>query len=155
MRAHAVLKPIASSRVALLVGALVVLIAVGAPARAEGDESEPAPETSLWEDVKSLYEKAKSTGEQVPRDVYQWIRDDLKHLGDWEYLVVEVDAGDASALETRLNELGQERWELCWAMPGDEVRYVMKRRSRTYLNHIPMSDLLGLLPAGDGGESNP
>ena len=39
---------------------------------------------------------------------------DLENIGDWEYKVIDLTDGCAAAMETTLNELGNDRWEVFW-----------------------------------------
>ena len=113
--------------------------------------------------IRDLYQRAREAGESVPEDVYDWAKADLSRLGDWEYLVVGVEPpGDSTAgerddemLQTRLNALGADRWEVFWIdSRGDRLRLFAKRPTRSYLKHIPFSALGRLLPSGgsSGGE---
>jgi hypothetical protein len=108
-------------------------------------------EGSVWKDVVRLYEMARDKGEQVPKDVYEWARQDLQRYGTWEYRVVKVSAG---AIEKTLNELGTERWECVWIEPaGKQLQLILKRPVRSYLRNLPLSQVLKLVPgAGSGDE---
>ncbi len=96
-----------------------------------------------------LYERALEAGEkiQIPDDVLERAREEIKRIGTWEYHVMTFTAPQDTTLEQRLNELGQERWE-CHATPrGQEgVRLVCKRPVRSYLKNIAVTDLLRLIP---------
>ena len=109
--------------------------------------TEESSDSGVWNEVVRLYESAKKKGEQVPKDVYEWAREDLKRHDTWEYHVVEVtNAG----IEKTLNKLGAERWECIWIQPaGKRLRLVLKRPVRSYLRNLPLSQVLKLLP-GDG-----
>jgi hypothetical protein len=125
---------------------LVALLA--GPAVAQEATEEP----SSLEDVLALYEWAKQAGE-VPKDVYTWAKEDLANIGDWEYMVVQLDLAGATALEFKLNELGADRWELIWVnQEGSKVRLVLKRSVRTWLTKLPLSELLKMLPGAPGGD---
>ena len=121
-------------------------------------DSSPAPaspesigESEVWSEVERLYELAKRKGEEVPKDVYEWVAEDVKRYGDWEYRVVDLSPDDAAALETRLNEMGAERWECIWIEARPQAtRLFLKRPAKNYLRTLPLSDLLKLVPAGDG-----
>jgi hypothetical protein len=130
--------------VVLIFGALCSL----APAAQEAEDEAPA-EATLWDEVVKVYEAAKEQGEQVPKSVYDWVRNDLGSVGDWEYMVFELKGADSAVMEKKLNDLGTERWECIWIQPvGTKTRFVMKRPSRTYLKHLPLSQLLKMVPAG-------
>ena len=129
---------------------LLLLVSLSAPISSQEDPDDER-DTGVWDEVERLYERAKETGERVPKDVYDWIREDIKNLGDWEYRVVEFGSSDSKSIENKLNELGQERWECIWVQTsGKTPRIFLKRPIRSYLTTLPLSQLLKLLPAGDG-----
>ena len=104
---------------------------------------------SIQDQIRELYEKARRSGEDVPADAYEWARGDIEKIGDWEYRILRVARGDDAALEAQLNELGTERWEAFWIDPRpDGLWVVLKRPVRTYLRHIPFSELRHLIPGG-------
>ncbi len=112
------------------------------------DEGEPG----VWEEIQRLYEKAKEKGERVPKDIYEWAREDVQGIGDWEYKILTVDHPAPEQLQKQLNELGVERWDCFWVeRRGDDVVLYLKRPSRTYLRHIPFSDLMRIIPSGESG----
>ena len=120
---------------------------------AAAQEEEPAAdaveESGVWAEVRRLYDEAKKAGERVPKDIYEWVRQDLQRSGDWEYRVVDVDAGVPEGIEETLNELGAERWECFWVgVAGGKSRFVLKRPARTYLQRVALTDLLKLIPGG-------
>ncbi len=92
---------------------LLLVVSSSAPISSQEDPGDE-PEPGVWDDVERLYESAKETGERVPKNIYDWIRQDIENLGDWEYRVVELESSDAKSVEGQLNELGQERWECIW-----------------------------------------
>lgn len=136
---------------ARLLGLLVVVSFCGSVSCQEQPvEPEESVEPGVWEEVERIYEKAKETGEHIPKDIYEWIRRDIENLGDWEYRVVEI-VGDANTLELKLNELGRERWECIWIEPSaQKTRFFLKRPVRSYLKTLPLSQLLKLIPTGGG-----
>lgn len=121
-------------------------------------EPEPAADPSsadqgALDQVLELYEKAKDAGEQVPVDAYEWARNDLENIGDWEYLVIDIPVFDATAVQQRLNELGTERWECIWIQAnGNSTSFILKRPTRSYLKHLPLSQLFKLVPRGESAE---
>lgn len=139
----------------LVATAVVVLVLLSLPivAWAEDDDKEsPAKESSpLMDKVLELYEKAKRSGENVPDDITEWLKEDFAKFGDWEYRIIRTNppqnsSGD-EALEALLNELGQERWNCFWVeRKNGEMTFFMKRPSKSYLKSIPMMDLLKLIP---------
>ena len=135
---------------------LIVAMQLGmATASAPAEEVEESLEPSAWEQVLELYESAKAAGENVPADVYAWVKQDFTSIGDWEYLITELSAEtEATVLQHHLNVLGKDRWECVWIQPiGDQTRYIMKRPARSYLKHLPLSQLLKVMPGGGSGGS--
>lgn len=125
----------------------VILFALSVPALGQEAAPEAEPDTGIWKEILRLYEKAKETGEQVPKDVYEWLTQEVQGLGDWEYRVVEMKEASPAELEARLNELGTERWECIWIETvGRKTRYTFKRPVKGYLGQIPLSELIKLLP---------
>jgi hypothetical protein len=124
----------------------IVLLSLLQPAVAQDAVPEAEPDEGIWREVLRLYEKAKQTGEQVPKDVYEWLRQEAGTIGDWEYRVVEMKEADAARTEARLNELGAERWECIWIQTvGRKTRFILKRPAKNYLGQIPLSQLMKLI----------
>ncbi len=137
-------KPSASVLITVL-----VLSLAGSPARAEDPQTE---DTGIWNQVVALYEQAKDAGETAAEDVYEWAREDLEAIGDWEYKVQYLPNVNHIALEKKLNELGTERWEVIWIdRQGPNLIVTMKRPSRTWLNKLPLGQLLKAAAPGSGG----
>ena len=104
---------------------------------------------SLQDQIRELYERARRSGEEVPADAYEWAREDIEKIGDWEYRVLAVESVGDRALEEQLNELGSDRWEAFWIEPRPGgLRVVLKRPSRSYLRHVPLQELRHLIPGG-------
>ena len=79
----------------------------------------------------------------------------MQSIGDWEYKVKYFSNPNHIALEKQLNELGTDRWEVVWIdRQGPNLIVTLKRSSRTWLNKLPLGQLLKLVaPGGDtGGE---
>ena len=131
--------------------AVLVLSLAGAPTPAQEAESE---DTGIWSQVVALYEQAKQAGETAAEDVYEWAREDLEAIGDWEYKVEYFSNPNHIALEKKLNELGLERWEVVWIdRQGPSLIVTMKRPSRTWLNKLPLGQLIKVAaPDGGGGD---
>ncbi len=126
--------------------ALCALLAGAAWAQEEIEEQEEPGkqeeagkgDEGTWAEVREAYAKAKrkamEMGESVPDRVPDWVVEDLKNVGDWEYRVVEAQRDE---LEATLNDLGAERWE-CFAVEGGgkKVQLVFKRRKRSRLREL-------------------
>ena len=145
--------PTRAAQIVLLVAlvSLAPLFAGGA----EQDTEEKAPATTgIWDRVLTLYEAAKEAGEQVPKDVYAWVKQDFGKIGDWEYLVTDLSLSDTDAVQRRLNELGSERWECIWIhTSGKKTSFIFKRPAKSYLRNIPLPQLMNLIPGGGSDSS--
>ena len=106
---------------------------------------------ALKERVRELYQQARESGQKVPKDALEWARQDLHRIGDWEYKIVDLPREVSHSRQARLNELGSERWEAFWMEPvRDGTRVYLKRRSRSWLEKLPLSELRRLVPSGGG-----
>ena len=87
--------------------------------------------------LKALYEKAKAAGEQVPEDILEWAKSDVKKIGSWDYKIVSVSSESEEAILNELKRLGNQRWECFWVepIPGGN-RFYMKRAVRSYLQIV-------------------
>ena len=137
----------------LLFGLLIAACS-GEPGQPAGYDP-PTPKSTDWSrQLRELYDSAKEKSEAVPPDIFEWARDDVQRIGDWEYLVVSLpEDDDDGALATALNELGKERWEVFW-IDGQAggFRAFLKRPTRSYLRVIPLAELRRLVPGWGGGE---
>ena len=120
-------------------------------------ESELYPSFTLFGSVglatadsgRNFLTSGKDAGEQVPKDVYVWVKQDFGKIGDWEYLVTDLPLSDTDAVQKRLNELGSERWECIWIhTSGKRTSFIFKRPTQGYLRNIPLSQLMKLIPVG-------
>ena len=101
----------------------------------EGDDATTTDSPSMsYTKLKELYEKAKAAGEQVPEDILEWAKSDLKKIGTWDYKIVLVSSESEAAILNELKKLGSQRWECFWVepFPGGK-RFYMKRAVRSYL----------------------
>ena len=133
-------------------GTLFLLVAVALAGCATDPDSPPSSGDqveALKERVRELYRQARESGQQVPKDALEWARQDVRRIGDWEYKIVDLPREDPRARQERLNELGAERWEVFWMEPaGEGTRVYLKRRTKSWLEKIPLSELRRLLPVG-------
>jgi hypothetical protein len=101
----------------------------------EGDEATTTDSPSMsYTKLKALYEEAKAAGEQVPGDILEWAKSDLKKIGTWDYKIVSISSESEEAILNELKRLGSQRWECFWVepKPGGK-RFYMKRATRSYL----------------------
>jgi hypothetical protein len=124
---------------------MLIAVAVLGCDKRPGEDSQA---DRVMEELRGLYEKAL---EEAPEDAVEWAKEDIGRYGDWEYRVVVIPEEAGEALETRLNELGAERWEVFWMeRAGADLRLFLKRPAKSYLRSVPLS---GLGTAISGGES--
>ena len=138
----------------LALAALSVLTALGTGLACSSGEDRPGEgftREDLERRVRELYDRAREAGDEVPADVVEWAQQDVARIGDWEYRVLRLEDGGDAALEERLGELGEERWQVFWLeRRGDAYRVFLKRPARSYLQRVPLSDLRRLVPSGGG-----
>lgn len=102
-----------------------------------------------WRIVQKLYDTAKANGEDVPKDVMEWAKQDIRKIGAWEYKIIELQTSDPRAIETELNTHGRLRWQCYWIEDmKDGKRFYLRKAGRSYLRLIPAGDLLKLIPVG-------
>ncbi len=122
--------------------------------RAVSEGNQTVAQTTRW--VTDLYQAAKDEGLTRANSVKEWVTDDWQSKGDWQYKVVTLDPSDAAAVEQKLNELGQDRWD-CFHVEAtdDQWTFLMKRPKRSYLKNLPLRDLANILPmiSSDGEQS--
>ena len=112
-------------------------------------ETEP-----IMKEVERYYELAKEKGEQVPKDVKQWLSENIENLTTWEYHITSWPSRTPpKELQSELNKLGIERWEFIDSFESNgNIQFVFKRRKSSYLRHIPYRDLIRLFPNGSSQE---
>jgi hypothetical protein len=102
----------------------------------DGDDATATDSTSrnYTEQFRALYEKAKAAGEQVPEDILDWAKSDVKKIGTWDYKIVSFSSESEEAMLDELKRLGSQRWECFWVepIPGGK-RFYMKKAARSYL----------------------
>ncbi len=104
----------------------------------DGDDATATDSPSMsYSQLKALYEKAKAAGEQVPEDILEWAKSDVKKIGTWDYKIVSVSLESEDAMLNELKRLGNQRWECFWVepVPGGK-RFYMKRAVRSYLQIV-------------------
>jgi hypothetical protein len=147
-------------RRALRIGRVVpaALLSLAVACSGPGGDDPPAgaagaDDSGPWAEVERLYEQAREAGETVSADAYEWLKEDLDHIGDWEYRLIVADPVEIE-LERTMNKLGVERWECFAVVPeGSSLRLFFKRPVKSYLKHIPISDLWKLVPGKGEGDA--
>ena len=110
-----------------------------------------ASDSMAW--ATEMYNNLKTRGLTTASDTQQWLASDWKNAGAWEYKT--LTATSASTVERELNELGAERWEcfhVAGAVAGKQTFY-LKRPVHSYLNNLPMKDVMHLLPIIGAGKA--
>ena len=108
-------------------------------------------EPSYWDIIKKKFEEAKSDDKELSDTAKEWIEEDIKKIGDWEYKVLRMKYEGTVKLEQTLNELGNERWECFWVEKKDETFILMfKRPVLSYLQRIPKGELFKMLNSAQG-----
>ena len=109
--------------------------------------NEKISNSEIIEEVSKLYKKAKESGEQVPDNISDWIKEDISRIGDWEYKVLHMEIEAGIQKESFLNIHGRQRWECFWVREnGEEMEFYFKRPARSYLKSIPLKNLIKLIP---------
>lgn len=126
--------------------AIAVLALACGLAACSGEEGQPSNTEQALDELQRFVDEARA---MAPDNPVQWAREDLERYGDWEYRIVAVVDADAGALETELNELGTERWEVYWIERTDAgLRLFLKRPAISYLRAIPFSEVGRAIPNG-------
>ncbi len=141
-----------AGRCSYILAASLAIAAAGcggeSPQSPAAESPEPSATQKTLDELQAKYDEL--TAERLD-DPVQWASDDLENIGDWEYRVVELpSAASAAELETALNELGNDRWELVWieeTSSGSQA--ILKRPAVSLLSKIPLSQL-GRLIMGSG-----
>ena len=126
---------------------VVYLCAVYAFGVDEGEGKSEEEGSSYWERVKEAYEEAKSDKEGITEGTKRLIKKDIDRIGDWQYKVIILNAGEASnEIENQLNELGEERWECFFVDAAEGKRmFYFKKPKISYLQKISKADVVKLL----------
>ncbi len=112
----------------------------------------PAPSITarMVEQLSAVYADLAALIGDNPAEAVGWAQEDIENLGDWEYRIVEIDEREDSGIETALNALGNERWEVYWVQDGNGgAKFYLKRPSLSYLSRVPLSTLLRIFPGGE------
>ena len=111
-----------------------------------GDDEEESTTDKALRELQAKYDEL--AGDSLDEPV-QWASEDIENIGDWEYVVREVPFTSAVDLESELNTLGDDRWELAWMERTDTgFLLILKKPSISWLSKIPLSQI-GRLMIGD------
>ena len=116
----------------------------------ENESQESSAAQRAMDELQNKYDELIKDKVDVP---VEWATDDLENIGDWEYQVVSLSYTSPEDLQSQLNELGNERWEVIWleAAPGGFLA-VLKKPSISYLSKIPLSQLGRIVIGGPEGQ---
>lgn len=118
------------------------------PAETAAEEEQSATSRALGE-LAAAYQGLSGLLDQGSDEAVERVQEDIENLGDWEYRIIVLDDESAEVLETELNLLGNERWEVYWVEPTrDGIRFYLKRPSISYLSRVPLSTLMRLFIGG-------
>ena len=119
--------------IAIIVASCAVLMSCGV-----SDDNAPSMSKRYTAKVQEIYEKLKASGEAVPDNIVDWIKEDIEKIGAWEYKFVHSDADPDSGVENMLNDLGQKRWDCFWIeRRGKGLTLYLKRPVKSYVSTIP------------------
>jgi hypothetical protein len=122
---------------------LIIALMIPAPLFAAEEVSE---ESSYWDQIKEKFQNQADQGKEKTQQAKEWIEEDLKRIGDWEYHIEVLSFDDLPQLAEKLNTLGQQRWQCFWVEPHkDQTVFLFKRPAISYLRRIPRGDVLRLL----------
>lgn len=108
-------------------------------------------ESSYWGNIKKKFEEAASDNKELSGQAKDWIEEDIKKIGDWEYKAINIKYESKEELENKLNELGNERWECFWIEKREkDPLFMFKRPKASYLQKIPKGELFKMLNPAQG-----
>jgi hypothetical protein len=116
--------------------------------------SKEAPESSekknkegYLDKILDFYSRAKRSGQNLGGDVSSWLLRDVAQTGNWEYQVEDFSNRSRDSIVELLNEMGNKRWELADVISEeDEKLAIFKRPKESFLDYVPASELITLLP---------
>ena len=114
---------------------------------------QPADDTSAARKaLEELQQKYDELIEDKFGDPVEWAAEDIENIGDWDYKVENLAFASPEDLESRLNELGNEKWEVIWLeRTNDGFLAVLKKPSISYLSKIPLSQIGRYVIGGPDG----
>lgn len=119
-----------------------------------GEESYLDQLKRLIDELTASGEDTTETGKQLAQGAKIWLKEDLKKIGDWEYKQLTIQLTEIDKMEEQLNTLGTDRWNCFWVQAHrNKLHLLFKRPAVSYLHKIANIDILKLISAGAGGES--
>ena len=115
--------------------------------------SNTAEDTMEW--AGEMFKSLKDQGLTTANSTKEWVQSDWNRMGAWEYKVVQLSDSPAEKIEKELNGLGDDRWECFHVSKLEENGPIMmyfKKPAKSYLKHVPLKDMMKLIPMMDSGE---
>lgn len=92
---------------------------------------------SIGKKVKELYQKAKESGEKVPENMMDWVKEDIEKIETWEHKIVFLDDEIESENERGVHNNIAESFSCLLEQAKQGVFYWMsKKHLPRYLNEI-------------------
>ena len=131
----------------------LLIAAISAVTGLSACNPEPQDEvTGVRKAVENLQQQYDELIAERAGDPVEWAANDIENLGDWEYRVEALPFESEESLAERLNELGNDRWEVIWLEPRPNgFMVILKKPSISLLSKLPLSQLGRLVIDGSGG----
>ncbi len=138
---------------AILFASLFALAPLGAaetPGTTVGSGKPPSDkalaEESYLEQAKRLLEALTSKSKEITVESKEWLKEDFKRIGDWEYKQEALLATKIKGMSALLNKNGAERWDCFWIQKEEGMIHLFfKRPAISYSQKVLTADLLKLL----------
>jgi hypothetical protein len=135
----------------LLVIAIMIVYGCEQVDKVKKATSEKIDNADIQKEIENIYKRVKSTDEIVPDNAIEWAEQDIKKIGDWDYIVAKLKSKNTNEIEDILNEYGRSRWECFWMeINSNTTTLYMKRPARSYLKHLPLKELMKAIPIDQG-----
>ena len=123
----------------------ILLFVAHQPLLAQDGKKEYTVDDAL-EDLREWYEETKETGAETSSELYDYLKEKIKHANTWEYHVIGISNSELHTVGAKMNELGQERWECIQVQQIDNKMILFfKRPTMQSLKAIPFADMLRLM----------
>jgi len=103
-------------------------------------EEASSEKEGMWNRVQHYYQRSSDAGKQ-------WTKEEIERIGDWQYRVVTIEDASDEELEVRLNQLGDERWEVTWLERFDgKLRVFVKRPVKSIIGSASQGEWKQIIP---------
>ena len=107
---------------------------------------EEITEATYLEQAKRLLEALTSKSKELTVESKEWLKEDFKRIGDWEYKQEALAATKIKGMAALLNKHGADRWDCFWIQKeGGTMHLFFKRPAISYSQKVLTADLLKLL----------